>query len=131
MVRSSSGRAASARTIVTIKEEISEGIDLFFSELDGISETCADCHGFDGEESEAANTPDLNGWGSRQWVIDIIKNPAHPKFYGRKNDRMPIFEEEGIFTDEQIELVTDWLRHEWMRFGDDTIEQVDDPSFSK
>lgn len=102
---------------------ISEGVDLFFSELDGISTSCAECHGFDGEESEASNTPDLNGWGSREWIIGIIKNPAHPQFYGRNNDRMPIFEEEGIFTDRQIELVTEWLREEWVRF-DGEVEQV-------
>ncbi len=95
---------------------IKEGTDLFFEGIDGVSASCAECHGFDGDESEASNTPDLNGWGSRQWVIDIIKNPAHSKFYGRNNDRMPIFEDEGIFTDRQIELVSDWLRGDWVRF---------------
>ena len=101
---------------------IEEGIDLFFTGIDGVSESCADCHGFDGEESEAARTPDLTGWSSRQWLIDFTKNPEHSRFYGSANDRMPVFEEEKIFTDKQIELVTDWLRGDWRRFDDDGNE---------
>lgn len=92
-----------------------EGIDLFFEGTDGVSETCGDCHGFDGEESMAARTPDLTGWGSREWMIEFTKNPEHARFYGSGNDRMPIFEEERIFTDKQIELVVDWLREDWRR----------------
>ena len=98
-------------------ELIQEGTDLFFEGMEGVDATCADCHGFDGEESEASNTPDLNGWGSRQWTIDFTKNPAHKKFYGKNNDRMPVFEDEKIFTDKQIEMVVDWLREDWVRFS--------------
>ena len=92
-----------------------EGIDLFFSGIDGVADSCGDCHGFDGDESMAARTPDLTGWGSREWTIEFTKNPEHPRFYGSGNDRMPIFEEERIFTDREIELVVDWLREEWRR----------------
>ncbi len=98
------------------EDDIEEGIDLFFSGIDGVSKSCGECHGFDGEESEAARTPDLTGWGSRQWLIDFTRNPEHPRFYGSGNDRMPIFEEEQIFTDKEIEMVVDWLREEWIRF---------------
>ena len=97
---------------------IEEGIDLFFTGIDGVSKSCADCHGFDGEESEAARTPELTGWSSRQWLIDFTRNPEHTRFYGSANDRMPVFEEERIFTDKQIELVVDWLRGDWRRFDE-------------
>ncbi|NNE92502.1 MAG: menaquinol-cytochrome C reductase, partial [Verrucomicrobiales bacterium] len=100
------------------KEIIAEGTDLFFEGIAGVSAACADCHGFDGDESEASHTPDLNGWASREWTIEFTKNPAHSRFYGKNNDRMPIFEEEGIFTDRQIELVVDWIREDWVRFGE-------------
>ena len=100
-------------------EIIQEGTDLFFEGIDGVRQTCADCHGFDGEESEAANTPDLNGWASRQWTIDLTRNPAHKDFYGKNNDRMPIFEDEKIFTDKQIEMVVDWIREDWVRYSKD------------
>lgn len=93
-----------------------EGVDLFFTGIDGMSESCGDCHGFDGEESMAARTPDLTGWGSREWTIRFTKNPEHADFYGSGNDRMPIFEEERIFTDREIELVVDWIRGDYVRF---------------
>ena len=35
---------------------------------------------------------------------------------------MPIFEEERIFTDEEIELVVDWLRGDWRRFDEEGNE---------
>jgi mono/diheme cytochrome c family protein len=94
-----------------------EAIDLFFGGIDGISKSCGECHGFDGDESEAARTPNLTGWGSRDWTIRFTKNPEHADFYGSGNDRMPVFEEERIFTDRQIELVVDWLRGDWVRFN--------------
>ncbi|MDF1810733.1 MAG: cytochrome b N-terminal domain-containing protein [Verrucomicrobiales bacterium] len=117
--------AVSAQADLSYQEEmdakdaalIQEGTDLFFEGIEGVDATCADCHGFDGEESEASFTPDLNGWASRQWTIDFTKNPSHPKFYGKNNDRMPVFEEEKIFTDKQIEMVVDWLREDWVRFA--------------
>ena len=100
--------------------EAPEGLDLFFTGITGMSESCADCHGFDGEESMAARTPDLTGWASRDWTIRFTKNPEHADFYGSANDRMPIFEEERIFTDREIELVVDWLRGDWVRYEDDS-----------
>jgi ubiquinol-cytochrome c reductase cytochrome b subunit len=69
---------------------------------------CTDCHEFRGEGSGTG--PDLTGWASRAWTIDFIKNPAHKRFYGRRNDRMPAYGERGELTDREIELVTDWLR---------------------
>ena len=94
-----------------------EGLDLFFTGVDGLEESCGDCHGFDGEESMATRTPDLTGWASREWTIKFTKNAEHADFYGSGNDRMPIFEEERIFTDKEIELVVDWLRGDFVRFA--------------
>lgn len=98
------------------EDDIAEGIDLFFGGIDNGADACGDCHGFDGDESMAARTPDLTGWGSREWTIAFTKNPEHPRFYGSGNDRMPVFEEERIFTDKEIEMVVDWIREEWIRF---------------
>jgi ubiquinol-cytochrome c reductase cytochrome b subunit len=69
---------------------------------------CTDCHEFHGEGSGTG--PDLTGWASREWTVNFIKNPAHKRFYGRRNDRMPNYGERGELTDREIELVTDWLR---------------------
>ena len=54
--------------------------------------------------------PDLTGWASREWTIEFIKNPAHQRFYGRRNDRMPAYGERQELTDRQIEMITDLLR---------------------
>jgi ubiquinol-cytochrome c reductase cytochrome b subunit len=81
--------------------------------LAGAKLGCMDCHKFhdDGEPLGAA--PDLTGYGSREWLIDFIGNPAHERFYGKRNDRMPAFGEEKQLTPEEIGLVADWLRGEW------------------
>ncbi len=75
--------------------------------------SCMDCHKFH-EDGEALGTaPDLSGYGSREWLIGIISNPEHERFYGKKNDRMPAFGEEKQLTPQEIGLVADWLRGEW------------------
>ena len=58
----------------------------------------------------AKSGPDLTGYASREWMVAFIQNPGHEKFYGEKNDRMPLFGEKGELTTRQIEFVVDWLR---------------------
>ncbi|HMJ89582.1 MAG TPA: cytochrome b N-terminal domain-containing protein [Candidatus Acidoferrum sp.] len=70
---------------------------------------CIECHQFR-KEDDAATAPDLTGYASREWLMAIISDPKHPRFYGRRNDRMPSFGEEKILTREQIGLLADWLR---------------------
>jgi ubiquinol-cytochrome c reductase cytochrome b subunit len=72
---------------------------------------CMECHKFhdDGEE----NAPDLTGYGSREWLVAFISNPAHERFYGERNDRMPAYLEEKSLSPQEISLVADWLRGEW------------------
>jgi mono/diheme cytochrome c family protein len=78
---------------------------------------CTDCHTFHGEKGKGG--PDLTGYGSREWLTSIISNPAHPKLYGKDNDRMPAFGDDKLLTQEQIGLVADWLRGEWYEPGRD------------
>lgn len=70
---------------------------------------CVECHQFR-QKDEDATAPDLTGWGSREWMVAIIKNPSHERFYGRRNDRMPAFGDEGILTDAQINMLVEWIR---------------------
>jgi ubiquinol-cytochrome c reductase cytochrome b subunit len=72
---------------------------------------CTECHQFR-KKDEDATAPDLTGWASRAWLTDFIKNPAHERFYGKRNDRMPAFGADGILTEQQIGLLVDWLRGE-------------------
>ena len=64
-------------------------------------------------KDEEATGPDLTGYGSRKWLISFIANPAHPDFYGERNERMPKFGEDQILNELQIGLVADWLRGAW------------------
>ena len=73
---------------------------------------CTECHAFL-KPDEDASAPDLTGYGSRQWTIDFINNPAHVRFYGRRNDRMPAFGVEKMLDAKSIEMVVDWLRGDW------------------
>ncbi len=74
------------------------------------------CHLYHDEgETEA---PDLTGYGSRQWLIDFISNPAHERFYGEANDRMPAFAEStedplrNLLSQQELEMIVDWLRQQ-------------------
>ncbi|MCH2591772.1 MAG: cytochrome b N-terminal domain-containing protein [Pedosphaera sp.] len=73
---------------------------------------CIDCHAFR-EPDPDADGPDLTGYGSRQWIIDFVKNPGHEKFYPENNDRMPAFGVKKILTDNEIGLIADWLRGDY------------------
>jgi len=48
----------------------------------------------------------------------FVSNPAHDRFYGERNDRMPLFGEEKSLTPQEIGLVADWLRGEWYQPGE-------------
>lgn len=85
-----------------------------------LSIECTDCHVYHGEGEKGI---DLTGYGNREWQIAFIRNPAHKRFYGKRNDRMSIFgpkyredgslERPAQISDEEIGFIVDWLRGEW------------------
>jgi ubiquinol-cytochrome c reductase cytochrome b subunit len=87
------------------------------AELNGLKAACTDCHTWHGKGTAVG--PDLTGYGSRQWLIEIIGNPAHKRFYGDKNEGMPSYAgtpaDPGsrILSDHDIGLLADWLRGDW------------------
>jgi ubiquinol-cytochrome c reductase cytochrome b subunit len=87
---------------------IEQGRELFGSD----AMRCAECHEFR-KVDEDASAPDMTGYGSREWLIGIISDPKHERFYGKRNDRMPGFAADKILANESIELLADWLRGEW------------------
>ena len=81
---------------------------------------CGSCHTFRDNGVAAGSAPDISGWGSREWLVGIITDPTHERFYGDSNDRMPSFgkAEEGsapMLSRRQIEMIADWLRGDWYR----------------
>lgn len=87
-------------------ERIEEGQDLLTD--------CTDCHKL-GDEGDLGTAPELTDYASRKWTIEIISNPAAKRFYGDRNDQMPLYaefedESKNIMTNHQIEMLADWLR---------------------
>jgi ubiquinol-cytochrome c reductase cytochrome b subunit len=78
---------------------------------------CTECHQFH-RPDEDATAPDLTAFGSRDWLIAFVSNPAHPRFYGKRNDRMPAFGEDKVLDGHAIGLIADWLRGEWYEPGE-------------
>jgi ubiquinol-cytochrome c reductase cytochrome b subunit len=73
------------------------------------SARCTECHQFR-KKDEDATAPELTGFGSRDWLIGIISNPKHERFYGKRNDRMPAFGEDKMLDAQAIGFIADWLR---------------------
>jgi hypothetical protein len=85
--------------------------------------SCATCHVTYDPRSTRVNAPDLRGFMSRQWMIDVIADPTTDRFYGPITatcvDRMPAYHpnaEDALMTMHEIEMLTDWLRGTWLRF---------------
>jgi len=82
------------------------------------AERCASCHKFR-ESGELGSAPDLTGYGSREWLIGMISDPKHQRFYRDDNDRMPSFaalpddSPQNMLSSKQIGMLADWLRGEW------------------
>ena len=45
-------------------------------------EACSACHSLDGEEMDG---PALNGYGSRDWLKEVIRTPGKPHIFGERN----------------------------------------------
>ncbi|MBC8003727.1 MAG: menaquinol-cytochrome C reductase, partial [Opitutaceae bacterium] len=73
---------------------------------------CTECHQFR-TPTDDATAPDLTGYGSREWLVGIIANPKHERFYGQRNDRMPAFGADQVLDAKAIGLIADWLRGDW------------------
>jgi ubiquinol-cytochrome c reductase cytochrome b subunit len=89
---------------------IAEGRELIRSK----AMKCVTCHQFR-EPDEDATAPDLTGYGSRSWLVEFVGHPAHARFYGRRNDRMPSFALDGTIDEAGLGLIADWLRGDWYR----------------
>jgi len=95
------------------KQRIAEGKDLMVDDFG-----CTDCHKFHAK-GQLGDAPDLTGYGSREWLVGIIANPAHKRFYGEDNDRMPAYAEsadqpaDNVLTESQVGILADWLRGDW------------------
>jgi ubiquinol-cytochrome c reductase cytochrome b subunit len=97
-----------------LKQQIELGRTLIADE-----NRCAMCHAYRGVGDDSADGPDLTGYGSREWLLAFVANPAHDRFYGEANDRMPSFHKnpesanDNRLSRQELELVVDWLSRRW------------------
>jgi ubiquinol-cytochrome c reductase cytochrome b subunit len=113
--------ALSAEAQLKSQREVDQGDDATIEEgrklMASDDMRCTECHQFRNKD-EDASAPGLTGYGSREWLIGIISNPKHERFYGRRNDRMPAFSDDKILDAKAIGLIADWLREDWYKPAD-------------
>lgn len=90
---------------------------------------CAQCHKFH-DAGSLGTAPDLTGYGSKAWIIGMIGDPNHERYYGhlsKDTQLMPSFalpnpdtpeSKNPRLSAETIELIAGWLRGEWPRPGE-------------
>jgi ubiquinol-cytochrome c reductase cytochrome b subunit len=96
---------------IEIEKKESAMIDESRALFDSETFRCTECHQFR-KPNDDATAPDLTGYGSTAWLTAFIGNPAHERFYGKRNDRMPAFGEGGRLDSQSINLLVRWLRGE-------------------
>jgi len=97
-----------SQTEMDVRDSAKIAIGLAF--IQDTAKGCTSCHTF---RERKKDPPELTGYGSRQWMIDFISDPAHERFFGDNNDRMPSFAKEKTLTLKEIGMIADWLRGEW------------------
>jgi ubiquinol-cytochrome c reductase cytochrome b subunit len=73
-------------------------------------EVCHECHAYDGKRRGTTRAPDLFGYGSPVWIMQMIADPAHPSRYGaggREPARMPPFQDR--LTEQERRMIAEWL----------------------
>ena len=90
-----------------------------------IQQNCAKgCHKF-GDQGELGLAPDLTGYGSYEWMLGMISDPSHRRFYRQENDRMPSFAADlarptsHSASIRELSLIVDWLRGEYYLADDE------------
>jgi ubiquinol-cytochrome c reductase cytochrome b subunit len=97
-------------------ERIARGVGL-------IAQHCTrGCHRF-GDAGQLGLAPDLTGYGSYEWMLGLVSDPEHERFYRQENDRMPSFAkdlehpERNNVSVRELSLIVDWLRGDYYVAG--------------
>jgi mono/diheme cytochrome c family protein len=118
--------ALSAQAKLPAQREIDEkDTELIRRGIGLIEQNCArGCHKF-GQRGQLGLAPDLTGYGSYEWMLGLVSDPEHERFYRMENDRMPSFAknldrpEENNLSIRELSLIVDWLRGQYYRPGDE------------
>jgi ubiquinol-cytochrome c reductase cytochrome b subunit len=94
------------------QEKIASGVALIESTCTGY------CHKF-GDAGQWGLAPDLTGYGSYQWMLGMISDPTHARYYRAENDRMPSFAKNldkpatNTVSTGELSLIVDWIRGDY------------------
>jgi quinol-cytochrome oxidoreductase complex cytochrome b subunit/mono/diheme cytochrome c family protein len=84
-----------------------------------IQKNCTnECHRF-GDQGQLGLAPDLTGYGSYEWMLGLVSDPTHERFYRSGNDRMPSFAKDlghpakHSVSVRELSLIIAWLRGEY------------------
>jgi ubiquinol-cytochrome c reductase cytochrome b subunit len=67
---------------------------------------CIDCHKYEGEGGTDIAGPDFTGYGSAEWVRDMLVAPNSAERYGQRS-AMPAFAEK--LSDRELDMLVNWL----------------------
>ncbi|QDU97276.1 cytochrome b N-terminal domain-containing protein [Lignipirellula cremea] len=81
-----------------------------------MKQTCATyCHRV-GDTGQLGLAPDLTGYGSYEWMLGMVSEPTHERFYRNENDRMQSYAadlqhpERNAVKISELSMIVDWLR---------------------
>jgi len=93
-----------------------------------MKQTCATyCHRV-GDTGQLGLAPDLTGYGSYGWMLGLISDPTHERFYRNENDRMPQFAADlshpatHTLSVRELSLIVDWLREDYYDPANDSLQ---------
>ncbi len=99
------------------REMIAAGVQL-------IQQNCTNgCHRF-GDVGELGLAPDLTSYGSYEWMMGLVADPTHERFYHKQNDRMPSFAKnldnphKNSVSIRELSLIVAWLRGDYYKTDD-------------
>jgi ubiquinol-cytochrome c reductase cytochrome b subunit len=100
------------------QEDDKNHADLIQKGIGLIDQHCTSCHKF-GDKGQLGLAPDLTGYGSYEWMMGLVSDPTHARFYRNENDRMPAFAkdlahpEKNNVSTRELSLIVDWLRGQY------------------
>jgi len=80
------------------------------------ADRCSGCHLYDGQGERKG--PDLDGWSSRAWIRDFLRDPEAPRFYGATKVRgMKPVKLAGA----DLDALVEWI---WSQGGEDGSDRA-------
>ena len=117
--------ALSAQAQLRSRTEIPNEGEMISAGVKLIQQNCTNgCHRF-GDVGVIGLAPDLTGYGSYEWMLGLVADPSHERFYRQhQNDRMPSFAknldepQKNSVSIRELSLIVAWLRGDYYQTDD-------------